>query len=118
VTSVQAPGEAGNTRDYRARPLAPLVHLYMESVLRRALPSSALVAPALRTLYSVDRSTLRKRFCEEAKSETLTAWSQYRWTYLEFGAECHHADFVSTYDGFACSLNRLIRTQLWHTVCK
>lgn len=48
--------------DYKARPLAPFVHLYSDSALRLALCSSHSVGLEPRTLYRVDRKTLRKFF--------------------------------------------------------
>lgn len=45
-----------------ASPLAPFVQRYKERALRLALCSSHSVGLDPRTLYSVDRSTLRKFF--------------------------------------------------------
>lgn len=50
--------------DHSASPLAPGVQRYSDSALLLALCSSHSVGLDLRTLYSVERSTFLKFFCE------------------------------------------------------
>ena len=113
-----------DSRFQRASPRAPLVQRYSDSALLRALLSSALVAPALLTLYSVERRTFRNRFCQCVSVHGRPGHVLFHVdeprdvTYLKLGTQRHHTHLVSTNDGLTRAFYRLIGAQLWHPICK
>jgi len=105
----------GASRPHKASPFAPFVHRYRDSARLRARCSSQFVVPVPCTLYSVDRSTLRKFFLRSVRNANRPIAQTWA-TYLELGAESHHTHLVCSDDVLTRLLDRLIRSKLRHAV--
>lgn len=102
-----------------ASPFAPFVQRYKERALRLALCSSHSVGLEPRTLYSVDRRTLRKFFYPWvlvclAPAEIKVAGPAS--THLELSAKRNDAHLVRPDDGLARQLDALVRPHPRHAV--